>query len=145
MSLHKHLLSFISGLVALTLPLTMLAQPSAAAQSALIDSHVHLWKGEGSLQAYEEQLKETQLEVTGIGDRVAIPFQISVENGHTHTDADPISTIKGGIPIGVISAPTRYLHSAIEVLDLVDLDQCVNLLSEFILSIDESWDLRPGI
>jgi hypothetical protein len=26
-----------------------------------------LWKGEGSLQAYEEQLKEAQLEVTGIG------------------------------------------------------------------------------
>jgi putative aminopeptidase FrvX len=47
--------------------------------------------------------------------------------------------------VAVISAPTRYLHSAIEVLDLTDLDQCVNLLSEFILSIDESWDLRPGI
>ena len=80
-----------------------------------------------------------------VADARAIPFQISVENGHTHTDADPISTIKGGIPIGVVSAPTRYLHSAIEVLDLVDLDQCVNLLSEFILSIDENWDLRPGV
>jgi endoglucanase len=80
-----------------------------------------------------------------VAEARSIPYQINIENGHTHTDADPISMIKGGVPVAVMSAPTRYLHSAIEVLDLVDLDQCVNLLSEFILSIDESWDLRPGI
>jgi hypothetical protein len=53
---YRKLFSFICGLVALTAPLAMLAQPAAAAQSGLFDSHVHLWKGEGSLQAYEEQL-----------------------------------------------------------------------------------------
>lgn len=74
-----------------------------------------------------------------------IPFQINVENGHTHTDADPISSVKAGIPVCVVSAPTRYLHSAIEVLDLEDLDHCVNLVSEFILSLEEGWDLRPGM
>jgi uncharacterized protein len=41
--------------------------PAAAAQSLLFDSHVHLWKGEDSLRAYEEQLKKGQLEVAGIG------------------------------------------------------------------------------
>lgn len=83
--------------------------------------------------------------LTEVAGAKSIPFQISVENGHTHTDADPISTQKTGIPIGVVSAPTRYLHSAIEVLDLNDLDHCVNLVTEFILSIEENWDLRPGI
>jgi len=39
----------------------------AAAQSPLFDSHVHLWKGEESLQAYEEQLKKAHLEVAGVG------------------------------------------------------------------------------
>ena len=39
----------------------------AAAQSPLFDSHVHLWKGEESLQAYEEQLKKAHLETAGIG------------------------------------------------------------------------------
>ncbi|RPJ59226.1 MAG: amidohydrolase [Acidobacteria bacterium] len=47
-----------------TLPLVAQA---AAAQSPLFDSHVHLWNGDESLQAYEEQLKEGRLEVTGIG------------------------------------------------------------------------------
>lgn len=75
----------------------------------------------------------------------AITFQINIENGHTHTDADPISSQRGGIPIGVISAPTRYLHSACEVLDLNDLDHCVALLTEFVLSLKPGLDLRPGM
>lgn len=39
----------------------------AAAQSPLFDSHVHLWKGEESLQAYQEQLQKAHLETAGIG------------------------------------------------------------------------------
>jgi hypothetical protein len=39
----------------------------AAAQSPVFDSHVHLWKGEESLQAYEEQVKKSHLDVAGIG------------------------------------------------------------------------------
>ncbi len=35
--------------------------PTAAAQAALFDSHVHLWDGEKSLQAYEAQLQENKL------------------------------------------------------------------------------------
>jgi len=39
----------------------------AAAQSPVFDSHVHLWKGEESLQAYEEQVNKAHLKVAGIG------------------------------------------------------------------------------
>ncbi|MGS1077879.1 amidohydrolase family protein [Pseudoxanthomonas beigongshangi] len=35
--------------------------PAVAAQSALFDSHVHLWDGDKSLQAYEAQLRDTKL------------------------------------------------------------------------------------
>ena len=74
-----------------------------------------------------------------------IPYQIEVDNGHTSTDADPISQVRGGIPIGVLSPATRYLHSSCEVLDLDDLDHCVNLLTEFILSLNEKMDFRNGM
>jgi predicted TIM-barrel fold metal-dependent hydrolase len=40
--------------------------PGVGAQSPLFDSHVHLWNGEASLRAYEEQLKDGRLEVAGI-------------------------------------------------------------------------------
>jgi predicted TIM-barrel fold metal-dependent hydrolase len=50
----------------LAVAVALLAQ-AAAAQSPLFDSHVHLWNGEESLHAFEEQLKDGRLEVTGVG------------------------------------------------------------------------------
>jgi predicted TIM-barrel fold metal-dependent hydrolase len=35
--------------------------------TALFDTHVHLWKGEVSLELYQQQIKETNLHVAGIG------------------------------------------------------------------------------
>ena len=75
----------------------------------------------------------------------SIPFQIDVDNGYTSSDADPISMVRGGVPVGVLSAPTRYLHSACEVLDLNDLDHTVSLLTEYILSLRDGADFRPGM
>ncbi|MBS1904353.1 MAG: M42 family peptidase [Bacteroidetes bacterium] len=72
-----------------------------------------------------------------------IPYQIEVDNGYTSTDADPISQARSGIPINVLSPATRYLHSSVEVLDLDDIDHCVNLLTEFILSLKGGMDFRP--
>jgi len=68
-----------------------------------------------------------------IAARKKIPFQVDVDFGHTWTDADPISQIRGGIPIGVLSIPTRYLHSSVETLNLRDVDQSVELLTQYII------------
>jgi predicted TIM-barrel fold metal-dependent hydrolase len=51
--------------IVLTIALAFLPQ-AAAAQSAVFDSHVHLWNGGESLRAYEQQLKEGRLEAAGI-------------------------------------------------------------------------------
>jgi putative aminopeptidase FrvX len=66
-------------------------------------------------------------------NRKKIPYQIEVDHGHTFTDADPISQVKAGIPIGVVSLPTRYLHSSVEVLSLKDVELSIELLTEFII------------
>ena len=58
--------------------------------------------------------------------------QIDVDFGHTWTDADPISQSRGGVAIGVVSVATRYLHTSVETLSLKDIDQTVDLLTEFI-------------
>jgi len=55
----------VSGRVVVAVALTLVVQ-AAAARSPLFDAHVHLWHGEKSLQAYQEQLKEDQTEVVGI-------------------------------------------------------------------------------
>lgn len=52
---------------ALAAALALAAQAAGAQPPPLFDTHVHLWMGKDSLRAYAEQLKEGQLQVTGIG------------------------------------------------------------------------------
>ena len=72
-------------------------------------------------------------ELIAAAKRKKIPYQIEVDYGHTFTDADPISQSGAGIPIGVVSVSTRYLHTSIETLSLKDIDLTVDLLAEFIV------------
>ena len=64
----------------------------------------------------------------------------TVETGsRTFTDADRTFSSREGIPTGVVSIPLRYMHSPIEIVELADLDACVNLLVAF------ARRLRPGV
>jgi len=57
-----------------------------------------------------------------------IPYQLEVSDGGT-TDATAIHLTKEGIPSGVVSVPTRYLHSPVEVANLKDIKNAVKLIS----------------
>ncbi|MDP4218990.1 MAG: M42 family metallopeptidase [Bacteroidota bacterium] len=105
---------------------------------------VNVSKGAVFNKGIRSNRKITQLFVE-TAEKHKIPYQIEVDNGHTSTDADPISQQRAGIPIGVLSPATRYLHSSCEILDLDDLDHCVNLLTEFILNLNDKMDFRNGM
>jgi putative aminopeptidase FrvX len=63
----------------------------------------------------------------------------TVETGmRTYTDADRAFASREGIPMGVVSIPLRYMHSPIEVVELADLEACVQLVVAF------ARGLRPG-
>jgi putative aminopeptidase FrvX len=57
-----------------------------------------------------------------------IPHQFSVGDGG-NTDATAISITKAGVPCSVISCPTRYIHSPVEVLSLRDLENGAALIA----------------
>lgn len=44
------------------------------------------------------------------------------------TDADVIQQSRAGVPVGVISIPCRYIHSAAETVDLRDVQAALDLL-----------------
>ena len=46
-----------------------------------------------------------------------------------NTDATAISITRAGIPCSVISCPTRYIHSPVEVLSLRDLENGAALIA----------------
>jgi len=63
-----------------------------------------------------------------------IPYQMDVTESGT-TDASAISLTREGIPSGVISVATRYIHTPVEVLSLKDLAQAADLVVEAIKSV----------
>jgi endoglucanase len=60
-----------------------------------------------------------------------IKYQLDVSEGGT-TDATAILLTRSGIPSGVISVPTRYIHSPVEVLSLKDVEKCAELIARAI-------------
>lgn len=56
-----------------------------------------------------------------------IPYQLEVSEGGT-TDATAIHLTREGIPTGVLSVPTRYIHTPVEVVSLDDVENTVKLL-----------------
>jgi endoglucanase len=63
----------------------------------------------------------------------------TVEAGmKTYTDADVTFASRDGVPTGLVSIPLRNMHSAIEIVQLSDLEACVRLLVAFAARV------RPG-
>jgi endoglucanase len=58
-----------------------------------------------------------------------IPCQIMGIPRATGTDANVMQLVHGGVATALISIPLRYMHTPVEVLDWVDLEGAVKLLS----------------
>ena len=61
----------------------------------------------------------------------------------TWTDADAMIKTGAGPATGVVSIPTRYMHSPNETISLADLDGCAALIAEFVRRIGPETDFRP--
>ncbi len=60
-----------------------------------------------------------------------IEHAFEVYSSTTSTDADEIHPARAGIPTGLLSIPTRYLHSPNELCDLADVESIVRLIVAF--------------
>ncbi len=60
-----------------------------------------------------------------------LPTQLEVLEGGS-TDAAAIQIARGGVPVGCVSVPTRYIHTPSEMVAYTDVQQCVALLLEFL-------------
>jgi len=76
-----------------------------------------------------------------IAKEEGIPYQLEVLTGGT-TDATIIALNKEGVPSGVISIPTRYIHSPVEVLSLEDSINTVKLTRKFIEKTTLEWTMK---
>lgn len=65
--------------------------------------------------------------MTRTAQKSRIPFQREVLLGGT-TDARAMQLVRGGVPVGCISIPCRYVHSPSEMVDLRDVENAVKLV-----------------
>ncbi|MFN2629853.1 MAG: M42 family peptidase [Gaiellaceae bacterium] len=74
----------------------------------------------------------------GTAEAEGIPFTVEVSTGHTNTDADAFHLSRAGIPTGLVSIPTRYVHTPVEMVQLDDVEACIGLIVAF------AQRLEPG-
>lgn len=65
------------------------------------------------------------------GDEKEIKYQLEVSDGGT-TDGTAIHLTREGIPTGVLSVPTRYIHTTVSVCSKKDIESTIDLIVEAI-------------
>ena len=79
----------------------------------------------------------------GAAETAKITVQWGASGRGTGTDANAIQLARGGVAAGLISVPNRYMHSAVEMISLDDIDKCADLLAEFALGLEADADFTP--
>ena len=84
-----------------------------------------------------------------------IPVQWGASGRGTGTDANAIQLARGGVAAGLVSIPNRYMHSAVEMISLDDIDQAADLLGRvraghrkrrrLYAKIAECWPVLPRL
>jgi len=69
-----------------------------------------------------------------VAEEEKIPYQLEVLVGGS-TDAATIHLVREGVPSGVVSIPTRYIHSSTEVLSLDDAVNAAKLIAATLIKV----------
>jgi len=76
--------------------------------------------------------------IVGAAEENKIPYQLETGLAGS-TDAARILLTRDGVPSGVISIPTRYIHSPTSLLNLEDVENAVKLLVAIIQKIPKQF------
>ncbi|NLB73507.1 MAG: M42 family metallopeptidase [Firmicutes bacterium] len=71
-----------------------------------------------------------------VADAKGIPYQMR-ELTTGGTDAGRIHLTREGVPAGLVSIPTRYIHSPVSIIDRNDFENAIKLMAAFLDSIQE--------
>ena len=76
-----------------------------------------------------------------VADAEGISYSLNVSGGDTHTDLDAIHVSRAGVPGGLVSIPTRYIHTPTELVSLDDVDAAARLVAAFAHRLEPGLDL----
>lgn len=73
-----------------------------------------------------------------IAEQEKIPYQLEGMGNLTGTDADRMTTIRGGVRTALISVPLRNMHTPAEIADLNDIENSARLMAAFV----RQWEAK---
>jgi endoglucanase len=73
------------------------------------------------------------------GEAEGISFTVESLGRGTGTDADAIHLSRAGVPTGLVSVPSRYMHSPVEMVSVADVEAAARLIAAF------AQRLEPGM
>jgi endoglucanase len=90
--------------------------------------------GKGPMIGYAPALSREMFEgMKKIAAENEISYQLEIMNGDTGgTNADSVTTVKGGVRTSLLSIPLRYMHTPVETADLSDIEATGKLIARFV-------------
>ena len=86
--------------------------------------------GKGCILSFSPQTSRRWTErVEKIAEANGIPVQFLAEPGQTGTNSNAVQTIRGGVPVCLISVPLKNMHTANEIVDLRDAKAASELVA----------------
>lgn len=76
-------------------------------------------------------------------EAAGIAYQVEPNPSSSGTDADAIQRSRAGVATAVVSVALRYMHTPVEMLDLGDIEQTIDLLTELVARIAPETDFTP--
>ena len=64
---------------------------------------------------------------------IFVLFFIVSASRMSYTDGDKIHFSNQGVPMVLVSIPLRYMHTPAEMADLKDVQDCIDLIAEFLV------------
>ncbi len=71
-------------------------------------------------------------------------YQIDAAPRGTGTDANAIQLTRAGVAAGLVSIPLRYMHTAVEMVALADLESSAQLLATFAQAVEPDTSFIPA-
>ena len=72
-----------------------------------------------------------------------IPFQLAASGRAQPNDSNSIQVNRTGVAAGLVAVPNRYMHSAVEMVSLVDIEHAADLLAAFAGSLSGEDNFTP--
>jgi len=83
--------------------------------------------------------------ITGAAKKTEMPVQMHPAARGNGTDAWAMRHSRAGVPVALISIPLRYMHSAVELLSLDDLEKCALLIADAVEALPEDFEFGPKL